>query len=99
MEKICYKCRSYPICNRCLNKSKNFCSHYNEPLPRAWLNEEALESVENYESALKIIEKELGFDAVDYTTNLCEKLTEVETCWQFMDIVSNAVEAGVCSRL
>lgn len=99
MEKICYKCRNYPICNRCLNKSKNFCSHYNEPLPRAWLNEEALESVENYESALKIIEKELGFDAVDYTTNLCEKLTEVEICWQFMDIVSNAVEAGVCSRL
>lgn len=99
MKKVCYKCENYPICNLCLNKSENFCPHYDGLLPWSWLNEEALESVENYEAALKIIEEELGFDAADYTRNLCEKLTGVETCWQFMDIVSNAVEAGVCNRL
>jgi hypothetical protein len=99
MEKICYKCENYPICKNCIGKEENYCKYYDEPLPRAWLNEEALESVENYESALKIIEEELGFDAADYTRNLCEKLTGVEACWQFMDIISNAVKAGLCSIL
>ena len=99
MEKICYKCENYPICKNCIGKEENYCEYYDESLPRTWLNEEALESVENYEAALKTIEEELGFDAADYTRNLCEKLTGVEACWQFMDIVSNAVEAGVCSRL
>lgn len=99
MEKICYKCENYPICNQCLNKSENFCSHYDERLPRNWLNEEALISVERYENALQVIKQEFGIDAADYTQDLYEKLVDIETRWQFMDIISNAVEAGVCSRL
>jgi hypothetical protein len=99
MEKICYKCESYPICKNCISKEENYCEYYDEPIPRTWLNEEALESVEKYEAALKTIEEELGFDAADYTRNLCGKLSDVETCWQFMAVISNAVEAGVCSRL
>ena len=99
MEKICYKCENYPICKNCIGKEENYCEYYDEPLPRTWLNEETLESVENYEVALKVIEKELGIDTMNYTQDLYEKLVDIETRWQFMDIVSNAVEAGVCSEL
>lgn len=99
MEKICYKCENYPICKYCIDKEENYCKYYDEPLPRIWLNEEALKSVDNYEYALKVIEEELGIDAMNYTQDLYEKLVDIETRWQFMDIVSNAVEAGVCSEL
>lgn len=99
MEKICYKCENYPICKNCIGKEENYCEYYDEPLPRTWLNEETLESVKNYEAALKVIEKELGIDTMNYTQDLYEKLVDIETRWQFMDIVSNAVEAGVCSEL
>ena len=99
MDKICYKCENYPICKNCIGKRENYCEYYDEPLPQTWLNEEALRSVENYEHALEIIENEYDAYAVDYVQNLCKKLIDIETRWQFMDIIYTAVRAGAGKRL